>query len=158
MKIIFLDFDGVIRIPVPTGGAELDAEFSSERMKRVAHLAEGAFAKIVISSDWRFRYDREGMADLLEPSISRELLHADWAAPVLAFADSDSASETRIPRGAEILCWLARNPEVEQFAILDDMHSRYFPLMKHRLVTCQLLDGFTEDRLARAHEVIANQG
>jgi hypothetical protein len=98
------------------------------------------------------------MADLREPRISRELLHPDWMTPVPAFADFDSASEARIPRGAEILRWLARNPEVEQFAILDDMHSKYFPLMKHRLVTCQLLDGFTEDRLVRAQEVIANQG
>jgi len=83
MKIIFLDFDGVIRIPFPTGGPEIDAEFSSERMKRVARLAVETGAQIVVSSDWRHMHDRGGIVQLLEPHVPWELMHADWKTPFL---------------------------------------------------------------------------
>lgn len=154
MKIIFLDFDGVIRLPIQTGGPRIEAEFSSEKMKRVATLARESDAKIVVSSDWRHRYDWGGMADLLEPHIPRDLLHSDWMIPILASAHPDSMIVTAIPRGAEILSWLARNPDVSDFVILDDMHSKQFPLMKERLVTCQLLDGFTDERLSKARSIL----
>ena len=150
MKAIFLDFDGVIRIPVPTGGANIEAEFCNERKLRVARFAMESQARIVISSDWRHRYDWSGMATLLEPLIPRELLHSDWMTPVLASAHPDTTIVSPIPRGAEILSWLARNPDVTDFVILDDMHSKEFPLMKERLVSCQLLDGFTEEKLELA--------
>lgn len=81
MKVIFLDFDGVIRIPVLNGGPKIDAEFSSSRMQLVAQLGTETVAKIVISSDWRHRYDRAGMINLLEPHIPGELLHLDWMPP-----------------------------------------------------------------------------
>jgi len=156
MKIIFLDFDGVIRIPVFTGGPEVEAEFCAERMKRVARLAEETGARIVISSDWRQRYDRAGMTDLLEPQIPRGLLHADWMTPALMSVPTAPKDESAIPRGAEILSWLARNLGVKHFAVLDDMHSKRFPLMKENLVTCQLLDGFTEERFAKAIQVLSS--
>lgn len=57
---------------------------------------------------------------------------------------------TAVPRGAEILCWLARNPEVSEFVILDDLESKHFPLMADKLVSCQLLEGFSEERFKRA--------
>ncbi len=38
MKIIFLDFDGLIRIPVPTGGLKIEAESSSMR-ERLGELS-----------------------------------------------------------------------------------------------------------------------
>ena len=36
MKIIFLDFDGVIRIPVLTGGPRIEVEFPSMRGRLVS--------------------------------------------------------------------------------------------------------------------------
>lgn len=154
MKIIFLDFDGVIRIPVPTGGPNIEAEFCGDRMKRVANLTLETGARIVISSDWRMRYDWAGIAALLEPNIPRGLMHRDWMTPTLTIAPDDSNLEIPPPRGAEIVTWLAQHPEVTEFAVFDDMQSKYFPLMKDRLVTCQLLDGFTEERRAYAHAIL----
>ena len=156
-KIIFLDFDGVIRIPVPTSGPKIEAEFCSERMKRVARLAEETRASIVISSDWRtWQEGRENMAILLEPHIPREFLHEDWATPVLFEATDEDRTPRAIPRGAEIVSWLADHGEVDRFAILDDMHSKHFPLMRECLVTCQLLDGFTEARFEKALEILTD--
>ncbi len=154
MKIIFLDFDGVIRIPVFTGGPEVDAEFCSERMKRVARLAEDTGARIVISSDWRSRYDWEGMAKLIGYHIPTGLIHSDWKTPMLVEGRPGSDIVIAIPRGAEILSWLAKYPEVSQFVVLDDMPSKCFPLMKDQLVHCQLLDGFTEERFERAVAIL----
>lgn len=155
MKAIFLDFDGVIRLPVRGGGPNIEAEFSSDCMKRVSRLAQEADAQIVVSSDWRERYATwEDMTAFLEPRIPRELLHREWATPVL----TEVADENRIPRivarGAEIVSWLADHSEVSRFVILDDMHSKYFPLMRDNLVTCQLLDGFTEERFKKAAGIL----
>jgi len=156
MKTVFLDFDGVVRIPAPGGGPRMEAEFCSERMKRVGRLAEETGARIVISSDWRLRHDRDGMERLLEPRIPAALLHGDWRTPFLVAGESGEKDKEleRVPRGAEIVAWLADHPEVVSFAILDDAPSRHFPLMGERLVRCTLLDGFTEERCERARAVL----
>ena len=154
-KIIFLDFDGVIRIPVPTGGPRIEAEFCPERKKRVTQLAEETGAEIVISSDWRERYPEwDAMVTLLEPHIPRAHLHRDWATPLLEEVADQNRIPKVIPRGAEIVSWLADHADVKQFAILDDMNSKFFPLMREQLVTCQLLDGFTEERFQRARSIL----
>lgn len=150
MKVIFLDFDGVVRIPVPSGGMKPEAEFCSERIQRVATLSEVSNAHIVISSDWRLRYDREGIAKVLGRKFPRESLHEYWATPVLSYDAESREKSGPVPRGAEIVAWLAEHPEVREFLILDDMHSRLFPTMSDRLVKCQLLDGFTTERFETA--------
>jgi len=144
-KVIFLDFDGVIRIPVPGGGPRIEAEFCAERMKRVVRLAETSGARIVISSDWRLRHDRVAVEKLLSPRIPAPLLHGDWRTPLLVPGESGSDESERVPRGSEIVAWLASHPEIDAFAILDDAPSRQFPSLSDQLVRCTLLDGFTAE-------------
>ncbi|MAS93899.1 MAG: hypothetical protein CMO55_11960 [Verrucomicrobiales bacterium] len=158
MKVIFLDFDGVVRIPVPSGGMKPEAEFCSERIQRVVRLAEICNALIVISSDWRLRYDQSEITKVLGKRFPTELLHKHWATPVLAY-EAEAGEKSRIvPRGAEIVAWLAEHPEFKDFVILDDMHSRLFPTMTDRLVKCQLLDGFTNERFTTACKMLVRSG
>ncbi|MCB1228945.1 MAG: hypothetical protein KDN19_01690 [Verrucomicrobiae bacterium] len=154
MKAIFLDFDGVIRIPAPSFSGRPEAEFCSERKTRVSRLAEESGAQIVISSDWRRKYDRDQIERILAPQIPSNLLHLDWRTPLIGVDPGSTKEESLIPRGAEILCWLASHPELLGFVILDDMLSRFFPLMGTNLVSCQLAEGFTEDRYLAARNIL----
>ena len=155
MKIIFLDFDGVIRIPFPGPDGKPEPEYCPDRMKRVARLATDYRAKVVISSDWRPPFNREEMICLLSPHIPGELLHEDWGTPILTAARPGSLIAEAVPRGAEILTWLARNPDTSTFVILDDMAPDCFPLMLPNLVNCELLDGLTDERFQVAGKVLA---
>jgi len=124
----------------------------------VARLAEEADVSIVVSSDWRHRFDRGEMIELLEPAIPGGALHEDWMTPILLEQQTNSVSNRPVPRGAEIVSWLANHQEVECFAVLDDAPSRQFPLMRDRVVTCQLLDGFTEERFETARVILSVAG
>lgn len=150
MRVVFLDFDGVIRVPdvaYPT-----EAEFCVNRMGRVRTLLEECDARLVISSDWRLRYSKDEILEILEPRIEREWLHADWRTPALRDADLAEAA----PRGAEIVTWLYRNPRCERFVILDDLPKRFFPLLEDRLVACNLVDGFSDAALQQARRILAS--
>ncbi|MCG8598826.1 MAG: HAD domain-containing protein [Verrucomicrobiales bacterium] len=154
MKIIFLDFDGVIRIAFPKPDGKPDPQYCPERMQRVARLASDCGAKLVISSDWRPSFRRDEMIRLLSPHNPGELLHEDWGTPILTASSPGTLLDESVPRGAEILTWLARNPDTSTFVILDDMSRDRFPLMQENLVKCEWLEGFTEERLQVAGEVL----
>ena len=46
------------------------------------------------------------------------------------------------------------NSDTGTFVILDDISRDRFPLMQENLVKCEWLDGFTEERLQVAGEVL----
>jgi len=150
MKVVFLDFDGVIRVPDPA--YPLEALFCAERMGRVRELLEMCDAQLVVSSDWRLHHSFERILGILEPRIEREKLHRDWRTPSLRDADREEAA----PRGAEILTWLFHHPECENFVILDDMPRRFFPLLGDHLVSCNLVDGFCDSSLEKARKVLGH--
>lgn len=111
MKVLFLDFDGVInsiRSAVAFGGypwnvtAKSIKLFDPVGLRLIRMVCEKTGAKIVLSSTWRkcFKYDELGKAlDL--PIIS---------------ATPKTLSRSR---GEEIEMWLNEN-KVDQYAIVDD--------------------------------------
>jgi hypothetical protein len=119
-KIVFLDFDGVVRFPVFTGEWPPDAEFSETHLARIAELVRGSDARVGISSTWRLRLDRGGILSALGNRFPAERLHGDWATPDL------SSTHGELPRGEEIETWLSAHPGVTRFVILDDLpHARF---------------------------------
>ena len=114
-NIIFLDFDGVVRIANKKANG-IEAEFCLERLSLVEKLAIECNAKVVISSDWRESNTHEGICDILSGGIKAPIFHDDWSTPVMRFTKSGII----IPRGVEILTWLYRNKNTNKFIILDD--------------------------------------
>jgi len=148
--IVFLDFDGVVRLPVFTGDWPPDAEFSEEHIGRVADLARISGASVVISSTWRLRLDRDGILVALGRSFPPEKLHAYWATPDL------SPVLGELPRGQEIEAWLALHPAVSKFIIIDDLPHSRFGSLASRLVRTELLGGFSESHLREAQRLLAD--
>lgn len=110
MRILFLDLDGVLVTARSQFAQRSPNAVDREGVAMLQAVAEEARARFVISSTWR-----EGETHLSfqrrfdEIGIAADLLHEDWATPVLGG-----------DRQREIDDWLARHPEVTHYAIVDD--------------------------------------
>ena len=122
MKVIFLDFDGVITTP------ETKWNIGLAYVKRIKEICDKTNAKLVISSSWQ-RYT--GTKDM-----TREERVDYWLKGILMkgyrgyikkfFKDYTYDMSGRFygeygpDRGADIKSWLVRHPEVTDYVIIDD--------------------------------------
>jgi hypothetical protein len=121
VRIIFLDFDGVI-LPLPSDGHfELNLEVSDEAIKNLNILVQLSEAKVVVSSAWRLTRTPKQLKELLTSwGFKGEVAGKTTS----SFGDED--------RGADILHWLSHSTEmVESYVILDDDPTDLGPLAKH---------------------------
>lgn len=111
-KILFLDIDGVLnseRSATAFGG--YPHSFSASDMARFDHVALALVrrlcrvtsASVVLSSDWRYSFTAHQVANAFD-------------LPVM-----DLTPRLPATRGKEIATWLEAHPEVERFAIVDDV-------------------------------------
>jgi hypothetical protein len=141
VKALFLDFDGVLNShkswlrDKPEIWNHIDPE-AMENLKEI--LARISELKIVISSTWRFMMPLEKFRDFLQGfEIEKNRIIGYTPGRMSRY------------RGHEIKSWLAENPEVEKFVILDDDNDMN-PLLKHLVQT----DGKVGLTKADAEEVI----
>lgn len=115
MKIIFLDFDGVLNahknIRAPTWAASRHPFIwiDKELVAKVAQIVEATQAKICISSTWRMEWGAEGCKDILNyeyPGLGDNVIGETEVLSTL--------------RGIEINKWLSDKPDVTRYVILDD--------------------------------------
>ena len=145
--VIFLDFDGVIRVAVEGGWiGEDQAEFCQSRMKMLASICANTRAAIVVSSDWRNLENHEEIKGHLSPYLS-DHLHPDWATPIIGH------------RWNEVERWLARHPEVERYVILEDFAPHFDGCgkdMKARLILCTNRYGLVPELVPRITEILSH--
>ncbi len=147
-KVIFLDFDGVIRVDQHDGGwlmAGTGPAFCSRRIGWLVEVCENTGAKIVVSSDWRRFSDEAGY---LASKIGRlaEHLHEDHVTPVTG------------TRHKEVAQWLDEHPEVRHFAILEDQLRLFAGCntsMYQRIVLCSNRFGLVPELVKRIYEKLA---
>lgn len=131
MKIIFLDFDGVI-LTGRTMMARLPARgFSNANPDPVLcdllrHCCETGI-QIVVSSTWREIGDK-AKSKLFDVDLE-QFLHADWR----------TGSFENRPR--EISEWLARHPEVTDYRIIDDDDHHWTAEQMPLWIQCHPYDG-----------------
>lgn len=119
MKVVFLDFDGVLihldcyfnpRLKLPNEGARADPAC----MMWLALLVRETDARIVVSSAWRGRRQLTWLRRKLQ----------QWGLPnarrrVIGMTGRKLSREDG-GRGAEIRAWLESHPEVIEYVIIDD--------------------------------------
>lgn len=134
--VLFLDFDDVICLNNPYGGYDVlyafrDAErkgveidtsdelwsdlFDSSAKSNLAQVHEEFLPLYVLSTSWRWFFDRDKFIKTLEASgldfVARNL-HDDWSTPQIS---------RHAQRAADILRWLSNHPEcVDVWVALDD--------------------------------------
>ncbi|NJO48190.1 MAG: hypothetical protein HC840_00580 [Leptolyngbyaceae cyanobacterium RM2_2_4] len=154
MKVIFLDFDGVInshqsctfwhnKRDQSKWENEMYSSWQGTLFEYLAHEfcpialsnVEELFRrvpdlKIVVSSTWRLGNTVEDLQKILS------------GAPLVAAAVIDTTPAFRDgPRGNEIQDWLSRHPEVAEYAIIDD-DSDMLESQQERFVHTSSLHGF----------------
>ena len=137
MKVIFLDFDGVLNsqqwmdflreehhITVEDLGMlqRSEMELDPDKVKLINDFATETGAKIVISSSWRILHPLNELCEmLLAAGISEENLPFDIT-PITV----------KQHRGREIEFWLSSHPDCTHYVIFDDSSDFYpnQPLVK----------------------------
>lgn len=136
MKIIFLDFDGVI-LTLRTCVAHDKPGWSQAQcdpvLVNVIRRCCNAGVRICVSSTWR-ETETTCKAKLEECGLIN-FLHADWRTPELR------GKEATWDRRMEIEDWTNRHPEVEDYRILDDDTWAWTPHQNERFLKCCPEDG-----------------
>ena len=146
MKVIFLDFDGVITIP-PKWYLKADL------IKNVKKIVDTTGAKIVVSSSWRM--------DSVQETINRMIIRPkrcprnkmlNWLIDNLY----DVTNTYKGLRGQEIKDWLDEHNDIENYVIIDDDGDMLDEQLYH-FVQTNYEDGLTEVETKRAIKVLNNE-
>ncbi len=144
MRILFLDFDGVLnshRTAIAYAGSfsagwfHFRARLDDVAVRLIGGIVRAAGASVVLSTSWR--NDR------------------DWQTygPALGLPVIDRTPTLLGPRGAEIAAWLAGHHEVERYAIVDD-DSDMLPEQAPFFVHTNHADGLSFANAARLAELL----
>lgn len=118
-NVLFLDFDGVI----------VTARYKAGTIdwQKVDLLNQIPDLQVVITSDWRLWDSLEKLTELLQAAKLKHPVIGLTPSLVWDFSPAWGSSEDRLledagkQRGQEIRAWLKDHPEVEHFAIIDDL-------------------------------------
>ena len=161
MKIVFLDFDGVLNTRHHIEQVDLDPTWvlgggppeqiakmlCEQRVALLDDLLRRTGARIVYSTSWRLHWPRETLTEMLALrglSAERSPLGVTPSLP------------TR-NRGGEIAAWLEESgQDVESFVILDDLEAAgAHELLEGRLVLTHFEgEGLTEEHVEQAYELL----
>lgn len=146
MKIIFLDFDGVITVPPKW-------YLNANKIKWVKKIVDETDAKIVVSSSWRM----DSVEETIDKMIGRpkrcprnKMLY--WLIDNLY----DVTHTYRGLRGEEIKDWLNEHQDVENYVIIDD-DDDFLDEQLYHFVQTNYEDGITEVEAIRAIKVLNNK-
>jgi hypothetical protein len=152
MKIVFLDFDGVMSYSFMPPQSRTDAgRFSADAVARLNTIVARTGARIVVSSSWRARFTLDALRALLtSEGFTGEILDCT---PVLrASTDPGHGSAPGLTRCREIQAWLDGLPEPpESFVILDDIDLEH---LSARHVKTAAETGLLDDHVETAIAVL----
>jgi len=123
MKIVFLDFDGVLNsekffskrmVEIKNGDYDPLCQIDPEAVKRLSKIVDATGAKIVVSSVWRYSHKLVELREILG--------HFGFKGQIIGATPRSHESRYR---GEEIDAWLSENGSdrgdpVGRFVILDD--------------------------------------
>ena len=115
MKVIFLDFDGVLNV-IPQGHDEFGGIFHPEFVDNLKRIIDETGAKLIISSSWR----HSGL-----DKMKRMWEFRGYPGEIIGVTPDlyrflDFEGQRTMVRGDEIQAILDREPEITNYVILDD--------------------------------------
>jgi hypothetical protein len=160
MKVIFLDFDGVLNS---------QGSFLYEDNRRKKHKEQGVKGPVqetlcnVCTANFQFVLDQYKDVKIVLSTTWRNLYSIDWLKAKLESYHIDSSRvidktpEHRMTgdRGQEISHWLDQHPEVTHYIVIDDNDWGISPLHGDRFVKTTWEGGFTTAHAAEACEKLS---
>ena len=151
MKVIFLDFDGVLNSEkyIQSLG-EQGVIIDPSRMALLKHIVDETKAKIVLSSSWREHWEKE-THKCTDTGRQINSIFNNFRLEIF-----DKTPKLK-GREEEIKAWLNKHKEVTSFAVLDDMILSADFLKGHFVKTSRFFDGLDESDVEKAVRIL-NEG
>ena len=129
MKVILLDFDGVLncvtsksRVPSPKEPNIWYVGIDSNKMRNLVKIVQETDAKIILTTTWREHYE-VGAYKQMDPV--GKYMNNKFRKFGLKIYDKIQRGK-RFDRGRGVKVWLDEHPEVTDFVILDDEEMGYY--------------------------------
>ena len=164
MRVLFLDFDGVIVTPRAGILDQFGWAFDPVCIAHLNRVCEWWDCQVVISSSWRRGGDC--LAELVDAGFTGTIWPVDWHTPLhMNWAEAMEVRDrhrvalegehanSHVYRGDEVQDWLDRHPEVTEYLILDD-ESDFWPQHMNRLVRTSTYDGILFDHVVQIGRTI----
>ena len=149
MKVIFLDFDGVLNSSNYLLGREgSGVVIDPSRMALLKQIVDATGAKLVLSTSWREHWSKN-TAECNDTGVLINDIFSKFGLRLL-----DKTPTLRTAREWEIKSWLDGHPEVENYVVLDDrlMHAPF--LEEHFVKTSFHFDGLDETDAQKAIDIL----
>lgn len=149
MKVIFLDFDGVLNsrrylLEQVTYGVNIDPT----RMELLKKIIDATGAEIVLTTSWR-TYWSDDSAECEETGCIINDIFAQYGLAIYG-----KTPDLNDDREREIEEWLLLNPDVTHFVVLDDMFLDAKFLRGHFVRTSNFKYGLEEDDVEAAIAIL----
>lgn len=149
MKIIFLDFDGVLNsVKYLALCGEYGVVLNPAKMQLLKQIVDATDAKIVLSTSWREHWFQD---PVLCTDTGRQINERFDAFGLKIY---DKTPRIRLSREAEIRSWLLQHPEVRDFLVLDDMFLSADFLQGRFIRTSNYIDGLEQTDVQRAIAIL----
>lgn len=149
MKVIFLDFDGVLNSSKYLLNSEAyGVAIDPSRMALLKQIVDAADAKIVLSTSWREHWSKD-LASCNSTGVLINNIFSEYDLQVY-----DKTPELHARREIEIKSWLDKHPEVKSFVVLDDRLLSADYLNGHFIKTFNYFDGLDETDVQKAIDIL----
>lgn len=145
MKILFLDFDGVLNSHKFLADRDCGDHLDPRAVALVNQVIQATNCRVVITSTWRCYNPLE----VLQARLAEHGLNPNHVVGVTPITDMD------INRAGEIKLWLDANKQVEVFAIVDDWGPEVFKDLTDRLVQTDPKVGITPKDVAKLIDMLS---
>lgn len=149
MKVIFVDFDGVLNTEkYICNYAEFGLIIDPSKMSLLKQITNTTDAKIILSTSWREHWDEtsqncDNIGIEINNIFARHGLHIFGKTPMLNSCRED-----------EITDWLKNNPEVTNFVVLDDRFLDSERIKGHFVKTSGYSKGLDDASVEKAIEIL----
>lgn len=150
MKVIFLDFDGVLNtLDYRDRHGNIGAGIDSSKLLLLKELVHKTDAKIVITTSLRVYWNKNpDNCDYFGEVINRE-----FAKYGLEIYDKTPTTENN-QREDEILQWIVDNPGVTNYVVIDDGALSAKFLLGRFVQTSDIKDGLEEEHILKAISIL----
>lgn len=161
MKIVFLDIDGVLNSTF-SKACFYDPEhqntvlgIDSPRVRFLNTIVKASGAKIVLVSDWKEGFE---IGAYKQTKKHAQYLSNKLRKYNLKIYDKTYTDIKITQRGVNIIRWLEKHPEVDNYIILDDSFFKYEnfgdPAINQHFIKTESDTGLTEEYIPYAIEMI----
>jgi len=151
MKVIFLDFDGVLNYDKYVRNCSAYGVIIDPcKMILLKQIIDATAAKIVLSTSWREHWDKEN-ENCDSTGVKLNEIFKKYGLEIF-----DKTPKLYTSREEEIKAWLNRCPDVKNFVVLDDGFLSADFLNRHFIKTSNYFDGLDETDVKKAIEILNN--